>query len=58
MGLNYNWVYYINLDLFRLIIIDMFYNLNLTINAGLFRNKIINPLVVERSYNIISFASN
>ena len=42
-----------------LIIINMFYNLNLTINAGLLNNKIkINLLVVERSYKIISFASN
>ena len=42
-----------------LIIINMFYNLNLTINAGLLSNKIkTNPLVVERSYSIISFASN
>ena len=37
----------------------MFYNLNLTINAGLLSNKIkTNLLVVERSYNKISFASN
>jgi hypothetical protein len=42
-----------------LIIINMFYNLNLTINAGLLNNKIkINLLVVERSYYVISFASN
>jgi hypothetical protein len=37
----------------------MFYDLNLTINAGLLNNKIkTNLLVVERSYIIISFASN
>jgi len=45
--------------IYTLIIINIFYNLNLTINAGLLNNKIkINLLVVERSYNIISFASN
>ena len=57
--LNYNWVYFINVYFFSLIIINIFFNLNLTINAGLLSNEIKNNLlVVERSYNKISFASN
>ena len=54
--LNYSWVYFINVELSTLIIIYIFYNLNLTINAGLLSNKIkINLLVVERSYNKFRF---